>query len=439
MTLKETAQEDTAPAALTTPSNTQGRAKRFGAWYRRRPFVGGALTILAGLELFFSGQLDLGNIHVQVGIEGLQSTVLPIAMVVLGLLAMLMPQHRIFYGVISLVLAVYTLVGLNLGGFFVGMLLGAVGGILTVSWAPKVAVHEPSESPAEPPPFQSAPAAVGADQGVAEAVVAEQDVAGVDAADGDSAAQVKKTGRARKPVSGGVVLMLVLALGGIGAAPVPGMKTGLCIPLLMDCSTPTPTPTPTPTSGGGSTGGGSGTGSGSGVGGGLGGAIGGLLGGGTSPNGTEQGVSIPLSQVKPDAQASTFTLPAAQMGGTSISFSGLQAVGAVTVPLANGTRAPVLKLAADDITIQNFTLDVRESSDESGLVTDAGTMELHGHVVAYVNSVTGTLGNGLGINLGALTPPPDNELPNQLLRVTLGLVGVTADSITFTPVHQSFE
>jgi Family of unknown function (DUF6114) len=90
--------------------------------------------MLAGVEMFFSGQLDLGNIHVQLGIEGLQSTIIPIAMLLLGLLSMLMPQHRIFYGVISLVLSVYSLVGLNLGGFFVGMLLGAVGGILIVSW-----------------------------------------------------------------------------------------------------------------------------------------------------------------------------------------------------------------------------------------------------------------------------------------------------------------
>jgi len=427
MTLKET--QATRPEEQTTPDDEaadtpQNRRQRFGDWYRRRPFVGSVLTMLAGLELFFSGQLDLGNIHVQVGIEGLQSTVLPIAMVLLGLLAMLMPQHRIFYGVISLVLSVYTLIGLNLGGFFVGMLLGAVGGILTVSWSRKdavvVAERSAEESPAEPPPFPKAPAPVGAEP--------------------DPGTQLAKSAprrrnKAQGPVSGAVVLMVVLSLCGIGAAPVPGMKTSLCIPLLMDCSTPSPTPTPSPSNG---SGGGS-TGSGSGVGGGLGDTLGGLLGGGSGGNGTEKGVSIPLSQVKPDAQASTFTLPAAQMGGTSITFSGLQSVGAVTVPLADGSRTPVLKLAANDITIQNFTLDVRESGDESGLVTDAGTMELHGHVVAYVNSVTGTLGNGLGISLGALTPPPDNELPNQLLRVTLGLVGVTADSITLVPSHQEIE
>ncbi len=420
MTLKNAAAAATTPET-TTESTSQGRGKHFGAWYRRRPVVGGALSILAGFELFFSSQLDLGNIHVQVGIEGLQSTVLPIAMVVLGLLAVLMPQHRIFYGVISLVLAVYTLVGLNLGGFFVGMLLGAVGGILTVSWSPKTAAEKSSEeSAAEPPPFREAPAEAGAEP------------------DRTTTRTKKRAAETTGPVGGAVVLILTLSLCGIGAAPAPGAKTGLCIPLLMDCGAPAPSQTPTPSPSGGGNGP-IGSGSGSGPGDGSGDALGGPLGGGTSSNGTEHGISIPLSQVKPDAQATTFTLPAAQLGGTSISFSGLQAVGVVTVPLANGTRTPVLKLAADDITIRSFTLDVRESGDESGLVTNAGTMELHGHVVVYLDSVTGTLGNGLGISLGALTPPPDNELPNQLLRVTIGLVGVTADSITLTPSHQQIQ
>ncbi|WP_349898240.1 DUF6114 domain-containing protein [Parafrigoribacterium soli] len=113
------------------------RWPRFVAWRRERPFVGGLLTILAGVEMFFSGQLDVGNIHVQLGIEGLQATVIPILLVVLGILAMLMPVHRIFYGVIALVVSVYSLIGVNLGGFFIGMLLGAIGGILTVAWMPK--------------------------------------------------------------------------------------------------------------------------------------------------------------------------------------------------------------------------------------------------------------------------------------------------------------
>ncbi|MDR6971236.1 DUF6114 domain-containing protein [Leifsonia shinshuensis] len=114
-----------------------GRWARFRAWRRRRPFVGGVLTALGGIEMFFSGQLDIGKIHVQLGIEGLQATIIPILLVLLGVLVIAMPAHRIFYGVIALAVAVYSLVGVNLGGFFIGMLLSTVGGILTVAWMPK--------------------------------------------------------------------------------------------------------------------------------------------------------------------------------------------------------------------------------------------------------------------------------------------------------------
>ncbi|MFF1878499.1 DUF6114 domain-containing protein [Leifsonia sp. NPDC058230] len=114
-----------------------GRWSRFRAWRSERPFVGGLLTVLAGVELFFSGQLDFGKIHVQLGIEGLQATIIPLVLVLLGVLAVVMPVHRIFYGVIALAVSVYSLIGVNLGGFFIGMLLGAVGGILTVAWMPK--------------------------------------------------------------------------------------------------------------------------------------------------------------------------------------------------------------------------------------------------------------------------------------------------------------
>jgi hypothetical protein len=112
---------------------------RANGWSHQRPLAGSVLLMLSGVEMFFSGQLDIGHIHVQVGIEGFQATIIPIGLLLLGLLTMLMPQHRIFYGVIALVIAVYSLIGVNLGGFFIGMLLGAVGGILVVSWMPRKA------------------------------------------------------------------------------------------------------------------------------------------------------------------------------------------------------------------------------------------------------------------------------------------------------------
>jgi hypothetical protein len=111
----------------------------FGAWYRARPFVGGILIVLAGIEIFLSSQLDPGNLHIQLGIEGFQATVIPIGLVLLGALAIFMPAHHVFYGVIALAVAVYSMVGVNLGGFVLGMLLGCVGGVMVVAWMPRAA------------------------------------------------------------------------------------------------------------------------------------------------------------------------------------------------------------------------------------------------------------------------------------------------------------
>jgi hypothetical protein len=124
-------------AAATDAAVTDAALGGFGNWYRGRPFVGGVITMVAGIAMFFSGQLDLGNIRVHVGVEGMQATILPIVLALVGVLAVLMPAHRIFYGVIALVCAVYSLVAVNLGGFFIGFVLGCVGGVMIVSWMPR--------------------------------------------------------------------------------------------------------------------------------------------------------------------------------------------------------------------------------------------------------------------------------------------------------------
>jgi len=84
--------------------------------------------------MFFSGQLDIGHLHVQLGIEGLQATIIPIALLLLGILAITMPAHHVFYGILALVVAIYSLIGVNLGGFIVGMLLAGTGAVLVVAW-----------------------------------------------------------------------------------------------------------------------------------------------------------------------------------------------------------------------------------------------------------------------------------------------------------------
>ena len=139
---------------LTAPSPRTGRAVDargggFRTWRRERPFMGGILVALGGIEMFFSGQLDIGHIHVQLGIEGLQATIIPIALVLLGILAITMPAHHVFYGVIALAVAVYSLVGVNLGGFLIGMILACVGGVIVTAWMPRPRVASDGGDPGE--------------------------------------------------------------------------------------------------------------------------------------------------------------------------------------------------------------------------------------------------------------------------------------------------
>ncbi len=128
-------------------SSRARKDRRFRAWRRERPAVGGLLLALAGIEMFLSTQLDLGSIKVQLGVEGFQAVLIPAGLLLLGVLAVSMPAHHVFYGVVALVVAVYSIIGVNLGGFFLGMLLGAVGGVLVVAWAPR-----PRDDPATPEP-----------------------------------------------------------------------------------------------------------------------------------------------------------------------------------------------------------------------------------------------------------------------------------------------
>lgn len=122
----------------------------FRPWRKQRPFVGGVLVVLAGLEMLLSGPIKLDqlgmNVVLQFGVEGAQATILPLALVLLGILVIAQPVHRIFYGVIALAISVYSIAGVNLGGWVVGFLLGVIGGIIVVSWGPPAADAESDDA-----------------------------------------------------------------------------------------------------------------------------------------------------------------------------------------------------------------------------------------------------------------------------------------------------
>ncbi|MEV4703083.1 DUF6114 domain-containing protein [Actinoplanes sp. NPDC049316] len=108
----------------------------FRLWRRSRPFWGGLLLVLAGLELFLSANLTLGDLQVHFGPQGFLSYLLPLILLLCGVLTWVSPGQRLFYGILGLLTAVYTLIGLNFGGFGLGMLLGIFGGALVLAWSP---------------------------------------------------------------------------------------------------------------------------------------------------------------------------------------------------------------------------------------------------------------------------------------------------------------
>jgi hypothetical protein len=71
---------------------------------------------------------------IHIGLQGLAGYLIPVVMVLCGLLLLFHPLQRVFYSVLAVLLALGSWITSNLGGFFVGMLLGLVGGSLAFAW-----------------------------------------------------------------------------------------------------------------------------------------------------------------------------------------------------------------------------------------------------------------------------------------------------------------
>jgi hypothetical protein len=132
---------------------TESAWSRFRHWRRSRPFWGGLFLLVSALELFLSANLTLKDLQVHIGETGYLSYVLPAVLMLCGALAWASPGQRLFYGIVGLLTALYSFLGLNLGGFGLGMLIGIVGGALVISWgAPpiKPAPAAPRDADADP-------------------------------------------------------------------------------------------------------------------------------------------------------------------------------------------------------------------------------------------------------------------------------------------------
>ncbi|MFJ2217192.1 DUF6114 domain-containing protein [Streptomyces sp. NPDC101062] len=123
------------PAGTTVPAGGRRRRRSFAAWRSRRPFWGGLLLLLGGGEILLTEQASI-SVVLQAGAGGVAAYVLPLIMAVCGLLLVLNPAQRLFYSVIGVLTSLGSWVTSNLGGFFVGLLLGVIGSSMAFGWLP---------------------------------------------------------------------------------------------------------------------------------------------------------------------------------------------------------------------------------------------------------------------------------------------------------------
>ncbi|WP_328421960.1 DUF6114 domain-containing protein [Streptomyces sp. NBC_00443] len=112
-----------------------GFRSAFRRWRADRPFWGGVLLALGGAEILLTMKASM-KVVLHVGMQGLAGYLLPALMLLLGLLILINPAQRLFYSITGVLVSLGSWPTSNLGGFFVGLLLGVAGSCLAFGWMP---------------------------------------------------------------------------------------------------------------------------------------------------------------------------------------------------------------------------------------------------------------------------------------------------------------
>ncbi|MEU3557025.1 DUF6114 domain-containing protein [Streptomyces fragilis] len=130
-------------SAAAPPGGSAGPAprqrSRFAAWRGNRPFLGGLLLALAGVEIMLTMKVLESSLQVilKAGALGIAGYLLPAVMALCGVLILFNPAQRIFYSIIGLLATLGSWVTSNLGGFVIGLILGLLGSTLAFGWMPE--------------------------------------------------------------------------------------------------------------------------------------------------------------------------------------------------------------------------------------------------------------------------------------------------------------
>jgi hypothetical protein len=354
-------------------------------WRRTRPFWGGLLILLAGVEIISTTLVSLGpTFRVGLGgVNGFFGTVIALLLALCGLLLWFSPAQRLFYSIVAVVLALATFNTINYGGFFIGMLLGLTGGGLAFAWSP-AAKAKAREETGRAEPGRTEPHGHGRLLSVvailAAAVLLAPSVHGQRAAAAERAVAAPQVGS-------GCILFI------------------LCTP-----SSPKPTPAPTPT---------------------------GTSTSGPTPSPGTPGSGSPGSSGKVKHTAAPHGLVAssvpAVLDAGSAKLVGLAYDGVAQVPVASGGTQPMMKFSLRSVTLTGHpALTIHQ--DGSVATTSTSLLSFTGHVVLYATKLSGDL---LGIPVTLTTSSP-LSLVLQLLRpLTSGLTVTMTNVVTNQPTTTS--
>lgn len=460
---------------MTEVNDEPGRVRRawraFRRWRRTRPFWGGLLVTLGGLEILASERAPLPVI-VHIGLQGIAGYLTPIILVICGLLLLFHPVQRLFYSLIAIVLSLGSWVTSNLGGFIIGMLLGLVGGSLAFAWVQRDR-REQVRRRSAPPPRTTTSVGIGLVRGEHpagdQAVRGEHPAGGqADRRDGDlrgarqpDAGEREASGRGRTwrgagkhgagprgPVAASLPVPLVplapLTLSVLAALATRGLMTGTvqvpalsAVPLLTSptsfpsfpptpsasarpsvrpTATATPTTDPSPAAS-------------------------------PSPSASASASASPSASPAPSRPARSprallsAGMPAAPVAADRSEFTSSFAIldgvsydGIASVPTAHG-RELMLKFSMSDLKLPGIVLTASQGGQ--AFMTKDSTLELSGHVILYTTRISGTL-NGIRVTFTSADPPsslrPDLTLANVVAEQpfvtarTLWAVGSQAGS-----------
>jgi len=416
------------------------------AWRQTRPFWGGLLLVLAGIELIgipLSGVLGHGAVRlvIYIGIGGVFGVLIGALLVACGVAVWVNAGHRQFYGIAGVLLGILSFPASNLGGFFIGMLLAIVGGSIAFAWAPAEPAEQPSVSvPGQPGhdgpgPLPGDLADAGPERsGLTDLGLADTDPGDVgpgetgprDAGPADGfppAGTAVSWGRGQRmlAVAAMPLVLLAVALGAPGAraaAAAPAGPSGtcilgiLCLPSPSPSSSPSPSPSPGQSTGPSSTGPAAPTSSS----------------GTTPPTGRSKGKRSARRRASAGSGLVAATATSVIKAG-SATLDDLAYQGAASVRVGHGGTVRMMKFTASSVTLAGgVTASVTQggTGGEPGAttVTTSPSLAFSGSVVLYATQLSGCLGPL------CVTLTPGNAVA-VLLRLASGVTG----ELTLTLTH----